>query len=74
VEQGGLQPVQHRGGIPPCVGPSALAAGVQQQLASGEEALGVDALDGGPGRGGERRQHVPLQRGVGQLRGGLRKP
>jgi hypothetical protein len=78
VEQGGLQPVQHRSGIPPCLGPWASAVGVQQQLASGEEAGGVDPVNGGSGRGGEHRQHVPLQRGVGrggcQPRGGLRKP
>jgi hypothetical protein len=78
VVEGGLQPVQHGGRAASGVGPSALAVGIQQQLASGKEALGVDAVHGGPGRGGQHGQHVPLQRGVGrgggQPPGGLLEP
>jgi hypothetical protein len=78
VKQGRLQPVQHGGRTPPGLQPAAPTVGVQQQRAAGEEALGIDAVDGGPGRGGEHRQHVPLQRRVGrsgaQPRGGLLEP
>jgi site-specific recombinase XerD len=78
VVEGGLQPVQHGGRSPARLGPAAPAVGVQQQRAAGEEAFGVDVLDGGPGDGGDHGQHVPLQRGVGpgrtEPRGGLLEP